>query len=345
MPDLKKRDTSQLEKLVGLIGGIVEFPERMLIRHPIFLMDGEERLPLPDWSKALLWLGWWCRSFQPNRSRILAVAVLPVRSYASAFAGLGCLMAGAMLCRGGFSWDDLKSLPLGHEIFWKTAGNGVRYQGVILQPSEGAPDLVPVRITATRRSKEIGLVWSFSPAKFSECLFSEECLPTENGTAAINNALRFYRDAGLETDSRWLYSSGAEALIMTNQSSFWDAVDGLQIAVRKEGAIPLRDALCVASIHDRGVAKLRLSPANRMPGPICSPVTILDGASAWDQMTYANSGNVLLLLDRTEFTVDIRNFLLDVANYADEPTAEMKLNIPDRLPPGIELTAFVLGEN
>lgn len=317
----------------------------MLLRRPIFIQDGDERLPLPDWSKALLWLGWWCRSFQLNEKRILAVVVLPVRTYASIFAGLGCLLAGARQFCGGFSWEDLKNLSPGSEIFWKTASHGVRYQGVILERHEGTPDLVPVRITATRRSREVGLVWSFSPAKFAECLFSEECLPAEKGTAAMDNALRFHRDLGLETDPRWVCTAGAEGLIITNQTSFWDAVDGMQIAARADAPLPLGDVLCAASIHDRGVTKLRLSAASRVPDQICAPVTILDGPAAWDQMSQVDSGNILVLLERTEYTADVQNILLEAASYSDEPPADIKRDIPDRLPPGVEVTAFVLGES
>src|SRR5690242_851705 len=116
----------------------------MLLRHPIFLHDGDEKFPLPDWSKALLWPGWWCRSFQLNETRVLAVVVLPARRYGSIFVGLGCLLAGARQFRGGFSWSNLQSLPPGTEIFWKTADRGVRYQGVILPKHEGAPGLMPV---------------------------------------------------------------------------------------------------------------------------------------------------------------------------------------------------------
>lgn len=322
----------------------MEFPESMLLHRPIFLLDGDERGPLPDWGKALLWLGWWCRSFQLNEKRILAVVVLPVRTYASIFVGLGCLLAGARQFRGGFSWNDLENLPPGTEIFWKTASHGVRYQGVILDRHHGAPGLVPVRITATRRSREIGLVWSFSPARFAECLFSEECLPTEKGTAATDNAMRFHRDLGLETDPRWVCTAGAEGLIVTNQSAFWEAVDGMQIAAKTDSPLPLSDILCAAGFHDRNVAKLRLTAASRIPEHVGALVTILDGPVAWDQMPHVDTGNIVVLLERAEYTADVQNFLLEAANFAVEPPADLKREIPSRFPPGIELTTFVLGE-
>lgn len=321
----------------------MEFPEKMQLRRPIYILDGDERLPLPDWSKALLWLGWWCRSFQLNEKRILAVAVLPARTYASIFVGLGSLLAGARQFRGGFAWNDLENLSPGTEIFWKTASHGVRYQGVVLERHNGLPGLVPVRITATRRSREVGLVWSFSPSKFAECLFSEECLPAERGTAATDNAVRFHRDLGLETDSRWACTAGVEGLIVTNQAGFWEAVGGMQIAARTETPLPLSDILCAAGVHDRTVAKLRLSAASRIPEHISAPVTILDGPSAWDQMPHVNTGNIVVLLERAEYTADVQNFLLEAASYANDPPAELMQDVPSRFPPGVEMTTFVLG--
>lgn len=321
----------------------MEFPESMLIRRPIFLQDGDERLPLPDWSKALLWLGWWCRSFQLNEKRILAVVVLPARRYGSIFVGLGCLLAGARQFRGGFSWNDLQSLPPGTGIFWKTESHGVRYQGVIQAKHEGAPGLVPVRITATRRSREVGLVWSFSPAKFAEYLFSEECLPAEKGTAAMDNALRFHRALGLETDPRWVCTAGAEGLLVTNQVGFWDAVDGIQIAAKSDAPLPLGDVLCAAGVRDRSVAKLRLAAASRVTEHISAPMTILDGPAAWDQIQHIDTGNIVVLLERAEYTADVHNYLLEAAGDAEEAPDDLRRDVPGRIPPGVEVTAFVLG--
>lgn len=322
----------------------MEFPERMQLRRPIFLQEGDEKLPLPDWSKALVWFGWWCRQYQMDGRRILAVVILPARRYASVFVGLGCLLAGATQFRGGFSWDDLQSLPPGTEIFWKTASHGVRYQGTILEGNDGIPGLVRVLITSTRRSSEVGSVWYFSPAKFAECLFSEECLPAEKGTAAIDNALRFHRDLGLETDPKWIWTAGAEGLIVTNQAGFREAVKGLNIAVGTQAPLPLGDVLCAAGIHDKNIAKLRLASSGRVSERIHAPLTVLDGAAAWDQMSHVHTGNVVVLLERTEYTADVHNVLLEAAAYADEPPADIRLDIPGRLPPGVEASTFFLSE-
>lgn len=316
----------------------------MQLGRPIFLQDGDEGLPLPDWGKALLWLGWWSRWHQQDGRRILVVAVLPVRRYASIFVGLGCLLAGARQFRGGFSWSDFQSLPPGTEIFWKTASYGVRYRGIILESHDSVPNLIPVRITATKRSSEVGSVWSFSPARFAECVFSEEGLPADKGTAAMENALRFHRDLGLGTDPRWVWTAGAEGLILTNQAGFREAADGLQIGVRTGEPLPLSDVLCAAGIHDRNIAKLRLAPASRVPEHIDVPVTVLDGPTAWDQMSNVDTGNIVVLLERAEYTADIENVLLEAAGYAEEPPADIRLDIPGRLPPGVEATAFFLGE-
>lgn len=322
----------------------MEFPETMQLRGPIFLHEADEKLPLADWSKALVWLGWWCRRYQVSGKRILAVVVLPARRYASMLVGLGCLLAGAAQFKKGFSWDDLHALPPGTEIFWKTASNGIRYHGIVLEGDIGTPGLIPVRITSTRRRREVGSVWYFSPAKFAECLFSEEILPAEKGTAAIDNALRFHRDLGLETDPKWAWTAGAEGLIVTSQAGFREAVEGLHISTGAQAPLPLEDVLCTAGIHDRSIAKLRLAPASRFWERITTPVTVLDGPIGWDQMSHVHTGNVVVLLERVEYTADVHNVLLEAAGYAEEPPADILIDIPGRLPPGVEASIFFLGE-
>lgn len=315
----------------------MDFLESMAFRHPIYLLDGDEKVPLPDWAKAYLWLGWWCRKLQLEHDRLLVVSVLPTRELAAAFAGLGCLLAGAQQPCEGFNWQDFRNLPPGSEVFWKVLNNNTKYGGIVLEPTDGDTDLVPVKIT-TRINK--GTTWSFSPSKFVECLFSQENLPTPRGTVAMENAMLLHQRLGLETKPRWIWTAGAEAQVVTNQTRFREALTGLQIGAQGTAAVPFEDALCAPRDGDK-LTKLRvLSVGHAFVKDV--PVTMLDGEAAFDQRDQIETGNVLILLERTEYTAEIHNYLLDLRNWAEAPPPEVLQDMPSRFPPGMELTAFVV---
>lgn len=316
----------------------MEFPETMGLGDSIYLWDADERVPLPDWAKAQIWLGWWCRKLQLEGARVLAVAVLPTRELATAFVGLGCLLAGAQLFRGGFSWGDFRTLPPGSEVFWKTPTDNTRYEGVVLEGANS--NLVPVKIRKGRR-RDIDAIWSFSASKFAECLFSEENLPTVRRTAAMENAMWLHENLGLETSPRWIWTSGHEAHILTNQTRFWESLANLQIGVQNSAPVPFVDVLSAARGNDRTLAKLRITSVGHVPERDV-PLTILDGDLACGRIRQLDSGNVLMLLDRAEYTADIHNELLDAHNVAQEPPPEASLDLPTRFPSGVELTVFVL---
>lgn len=317
---------------------LVEFPETMRLGTPIFLWDKGERLPLPDWAKAHIWLGWWCRKLQIEGARVLAVAVLPTRELATAFVGLGSLLAGSQLFRGGFSWGDFRDLPPGSEVFWKTPADNTRYEGVVLEGENS--NLVPVKIRKGKR-RDIDAIWSFSASKFAECLFSEENLPTERRSAAMENAMRLHGDLGLDTNPRWIWTAGHEAHIVTNQTRFWESLSNLQIGVQNSAPVPFIDVLSAARGNDRTLAKLRITSVGHV-SERDEPLTILDGDFACGRIRQFDSGNVLMLLDRAEYTADIHNELLDAYNMTQELSSEASQDLPTRFPPGVELSVFVL---
>lgn len=309
----------------------------MAFHQPIYLLDNNEKVQLPDWAKAYLWLGWWCRKLQLEHARLLVVSVLPTRNLAAAFAGLGCLLAGAQQFCDGFKWQDFRNLPPGSEVFWKVLNSNTKYGGIVLEPTDGDADLVSVRIT-TRINK--GTTWSFSPSKFVECLFSQENLPTPRGTLAMENAMLLHQRLGLETKPRWIWTAGAEAQVVTNQTKFREALTRLQIGVQGTAAVPFEDVLCAPRDGDK-LTKLRVLSVNHAFVKDV-PVTILDGEAAFDQRDEIESGNVLILLERTEYTAEIHNYLLDLRNWAEAPSLVVLQDMPSHFPPGIELAAFVI---
>jgi len=319
----------------------VEFPESMALCHPFFIRDGDVEIPLPEWAKAEIWLGWWCRRLQLERDRLVVTAVLPDRNLAAAFAGLGCLLAGAQLFQSGLTWDIFRALPKGTEIFWRERGSQKRYEGSILEQNGWPADTVPVQIIKGRRRSDVGSTFGFSRNWFNDCIFSEERLPAENRSKAMDSALGLHRSLGLETNPRWIWTAGAEGRILTSQSRFHEALMGLRIGVQGSDPVLLGDALCMASDNDKTLAKLRLTSVSHVPEQ-GAPVTILDGGRAFDRIRQIESGNILMLLERTEYTAEIHNLLLDLRNVDKTSPSDILPDVPSRFPPGMELAAFVV---
>lgn len=319
----------------------MEFPACMPIRHQMYLHEAGVKHVMPAWAKATLWLGWWARRWQLPDSRLLAVTVLPSRDLAAMFASLGCVIAGAQQFDKEFSWDDLVALPAGSSIFWKTPGSNIRYEGIVLDPLilEGQL-LVTVRIEKGR-PRERGTLRSFSQVRFAECIFSEACLPTKQGSQVMENAFSFLHSVGIPVKRSWFWSAGVEASLRTNMTRFWNAVDGLEITVSDSGPYPVADALCSAMADERRNVKVRVASAARAAEK-ASPVHILDGIDTFHQIRDIGSGNVVVILDRAEYSPEVHNFLLNARSFSRDPSRELLESVPERFPPGFELSAFVL---
>jgi len=307
----------------------------------MYLHEAGVKYAMPAWAKAALWLGWWVRRWQLADSRVLVVTVLPSRELAAMFVSLGGVIAGAQQFDKGFGWDDLVALPANSPIFWKAPGSKTRYEGVILESEASAgQELVPVRVERGG-AKERGMVWFFSPRKFSECIFSEACLPTRQGSQVMENAFAFLHSVGVQVKRSWLWSAGVEVSLRTNMTRFWNAIDGLAIGVSDSGLCPAGDALCPAMPDERRNAKVQVASATRAAEK-ASPVHILDGIDAFHQVRDIGSGNVIVILDRAEYSPEVHNFLLNARNFSRDISRELLESVPERFPPGFELSAFVL---
>jgi hypothetical protein len=319
----------------------MEFPACMQIRHQMYLQEAGVKHLIPAWARATLWLGWWARRWQLPDSRILAVTVLPSRELAAMFASLGCVIAGAQQFDKGFSWDDLVALPEGSSIFWKIPGIKARYEGVVLQPLIIEGQLLATVRIEQGRPRERGTVWSFSQGRFAECIFSEVCLPTRQGSQVMESAFALLHSVGVQVKRSWLWSAGIEASLRTNMTRFWNALEGLEIGAADSGMCPAEDALCSATADQRRNAKVQVASAIRAAEK-ASPVHILDGIDAFQQVRDIGSGNVVVILDRAEYSPEVHNFLLNARSFSRDLPLELLESVPERFPPGFELSAFVL---
>jgi|GEM_PF-6182895 len=320
----------------------MNFPEAMSINRNILVRENGRPSPLPAWAKTEIWLGWWCRRFQLVDSRLLVVAVLPTRELAAAFAGLGALLAGAQIFDQGFSWDTFKQLNPRTEIFW---GNGTsRFQGEITEPTVGWPEeTVPILITKVSEGRQSfkDTILGVSENKFNEMIFSQSQLPAQQGTASMANALQLLMSVGIQTNSNWLWDSNAEACIVTTKSWFWSAIDSLDLMISEEELIPFKEMICTSSNNDNILSKLKVMPVTKVHNDP-TPVTILDGPSAWKQISHIDRGNVLVFLDRDEYSAEIHNLLLEVANVSEDPPIGLLESIPESIPLGMELTSYLI---
>lgn len=165
-------------------------------------IDGCEEL-LPDWASAAIQLGAYARyaANQIEKHRLLLCCVVPCRDVFTALLGLGAVFQGSLLFKKSFSWNELKCLKPGTEIFWKNRGDSFNYSGVI-EPLEemGGQVLVPVNIR--KPHKKAGR-WFFSESKFLDCIFSEENLPSAHTYERLKDLVDFYSTIGCENSLRY----------------------------------------------------------------------------------------------------------------------------------------------
>jgi len=113
------------------------------------------------------------------------------------------------------------------------------------------------------------------------------------------------------------------------------------LMISEEELIPFKEMICTSSNNDGFVSKLKVVPVSKVYHD-STPVTILDGPSAWKQISHINIGNVLVFLDRAEYSAEIHNILLEVGNISEDPPIDLLESIPEKMPLGMELTSYLI---
>lgn len=308
------------------------------IHKKINLLDSGKIIAPPSWVNTLFWLGWWCRTFKSDSENLITVAVIPTTELASVFAGLGCLIAGAQQFEGGFSWSDLCCLSVGSKVFWRDE-KGRRNEGVLIQNDNPSPKMVCIKPI---KGPSTGLTsWYITEDKFRTIKFSEDQIPTPKYTLSMENGLRFYEYIGIENASQWIWDGNREAIVSTNQTRFFTAAESLSLVLEEDSSVSLVDALCIGRSNENRTSKLLLTPTYKATNNV-APLYILDGKDALCQLEEVDNKNVLILLDRTEYSAEIHNILLEASNQAVKPKPEFLGQIPNQFPPGFDLCAYIL---
>jgi len=295
---------------------------------------------LPDWAASLMWLGAWCRSNQQVGKRLIVFAVLPTRNLAAAFAGLGSLVAGAREFKDELSWPIFSALPCGSCVFWRDS-NGVRCSGEIVGVTEykGA-EFVAVKVIKARKKSDVGTCRKFGRSQFDTYQFSEEKPPSPLQANAFSEALHSIKLLIGDIHPKWLSVDGAEALIVSNVTSFETAVENLSISVDGAKPVNLRILLCLDRNNTQRHAKLRIEPPRGdMKGTF--PLAILDGPSAfWAHEHLGAVNNMLVILDRSEYQDGIHDKVLELQLIPQAVGVADLAAIPDKFAHGFELAGF-----
>jgi len=286
------------------------------------------QIPLPEWAASLVWLGAWCRSFQRPSKRLIVFAVLPTRELGAAFAGLGCLVAGAESFEDSLSWPTFKQLPTGQAVFWCRKNGSARYKGNIIGFEEiGGAEFISVEVTKAPRKAEVGSGLKINRRNFDDFRFTEEQPPAATKAASFNAA-----------------GESLEILVeISSVATFHDALIGFSLSIGGRTPIVMSDLLCLGRNKGQAHAKLRIDhPKGDISGNF--PLAILDGSRAFMVHEHLVSvNNILVVLDRAEYREGIHDAALGLRSISrDDEIAKFEGVMPDKLAPGVEVAAYLI---
>ena len=310
----------------------------------ISVLDGLDSPLLPDWAASLVWLGAWCRSCQLAGKRLIVFAVLPTRELAVAFAGLGCLVAGASTFQEVLSWPTFRKLPIGREVFWSRKNGTARYRGTIVGFEDiGGAEFIAVNVTKAPRKAEVGSGLKINRMNFDEYRFTEEETPAVARAVALDAASRSLGSLVENMTAKWIWADGAEGLLVTGVATFMSSIDGLTLSIDGQAPIAVSDLLCVGRNGGQSHAKLRM---DHHRGALAGnfPLVILDGAKAFMVHEHlAAESNLLVILDRLEYQDGIHDAALELRSISsDISDDDFESAMPNKLAPGVEVAAYLI---
>jgi len=309
----------------------------------ISVLDGTEEHSLPEWAASLIWLGSWCRGFQDPARRLVSVAVMPARDLAAAFAALGALLAGAELYKDELSWPRFRVLPAGTTVYLKSLDGKVKYSGIILGTEElDGSEFMKISVTKPASNAKSGLVLSVSKRHFDGYLCRLEKPPSEPETESLAQTRHFLASLNPRIHDKWIWADGAEALVVTKIASFDQSLINLSLRGAWGQTAAISDLLCMARSGGSEHAKLRLThPRGDISGAI--PLAILDGKDPLEIHEHLKADcNLLVLLARHEYTDGIDDLFLQLKAASRETVEVDNASLPDRLPPGMDIRAYLV---
>jgi len=317
------------------------FPANISLR--ISVLDGNESVRLPDWAAALIWLGYWCRINQQPGKRLIVFTVLPSRELSAAFAGIGCLIAGASVFEDCLSWTTFKNLPPGQNVFWINRNTMANYCGEIIGFKEyGDAEFIVVKVTKAPRKAEVGFIREISKSYFDEYRFTEEKPLSAPKKLSFDAALQLLKSIVENLNPKWVWADGAEALILSGLSKFENSMEGISLSIDGNPPVALSELLCIGRNKEQTHAKLRIDhPRGVINGRF--PLAILDGPHAFEKHEHLHSvANLLILLDRSEYNHGIQDTVLGLRSISQDITSGICTPLPEKFAHGIEISAYLI---
>jgi hypothetical protein len=307
----------------------------------IQLMDGAHVVPLPEWAAALVWLGAWCRQHQIPDKRLITFVVLPTRTLASAFVGLGCLLQGAGTYQRTLSWPRFSLLPVGSVVHWKQGAEAWSGNILGIEALDGT-EFMRIEVTRPLARGKKGAIRLVSRNYFDNCRFSEEKPPSSSKIASIQESEQVLREMLGSLDDEWIWADGAEAVLVTGVAAFERGLPELATVAGGRRPFALKELLCTGRTHELAHAKLRVaSPRGKLTGEY--PLAILDGADAFHTHQHlTHIPNLVILLDRSEYGDEIHDTVLQLKQAGSCAAIEQLMPIPDAFPEGFELASYII---
>ena len=317
-------------------------PPDFSLRMSVF--DSGDKDALPDWAACFVWLGELCRSYQVTGKRLIVFAVLPTRELAAAFAGIGCLVAGANAFQDVLSWPTFKKLPIGRVVFWSRKNGTARYRGNIVGFEDiGGAEFISVDVTKAPRKAEQGSGLKINRRNFDEYRFTEEETPSVSRAVALDAAGRSLGCFVVNMNPKWIWADGSEGLLVTGVASFMNSIDGLALSIDGQTPIAVSDLLCCGRNGKQSHAKLRIEHhRGALSGKF--PLVILDGAKAFMVHEHlATESNLLVILDRSEYQDGIHDAALALRSISCcINISDFEIAMPNKLASGVEVAAFLI---
>lgn len=312
----------------------------------ISVLDGAKRCALPEWAASLVWLGAWCRANQVVGKRLVVFATLPTRELAAAFAGLGCLVAGANVFEDTLSWSTFRKFPIGRSVFWIYKSTGTRYGGDIIDFSESdGTEFIEVKVTKAAKRKSLGVIMKVSQRYFDDYRFTENEPPSVAKTELLNAAECSLGALVENLNPKWMWSDAAEGLIVTSVASFENSIADLSLSIDSKPSVSMSNLLCLGRNKDQGHAKLRVDhPRGDIEGNF--PLAILDGGKAFMVHEHLSAScNILIILDRSEYQAEIHDIANTLRSITQNISVDLQGEIPEKFPLGIEIAAYLVEES
>lgn len=305
------------------------------------------------WVGFLIWAGCWLRQYSAPDHRIVMYLSVAARPCCSSLIALGSVLAAVVGTeRVRISWNEILQLPHGTEIH-------------LLRDVKGAPS---PKVRARGRLAEIGSLQGQvvrevileEPAKLAG---SKQLLFPRNLDALRPSRIP-YVVGGRATDTldlaetlehlhpgfpqAWLFSRKLEALVVTQRSSWFRQLEGLQLRVtphdRSKGAqqITLGAILVASASSAQSGVRTAVIPPTSIAHQAAAPLTILDGPRSLEVWESIRSPRLVFLLETCELDELILQKLKHIASFGERELPDGHGPIPEAAPPGIEMSVFTL---